>query len=159
MKFVVCNKETCNNEIMVEKSVWTGRTSLYINGKPMNKIGKNLFSYNDSEGKEKKVAFKGSEILGIELYMDGRTITILRKLNTFEIVLVFIPLILIIGGASGGVIGGVIAGVCAAIGMTITASFCRKIDNIILKLLFILGIYGIITLVYFLIAGLILEII
>lgn len=79
MKFVVCNKETCNNEIMVEKSVWTGRTSLYINGKPMNKIGKNLFSYNDSEGKEKKVAFKGSEILGIELYMDGRTITILRK--------------------------------------------------------------------------------
>ena len=28
---------------------------------------------------KKKVAFKGSEILGIELYMDGRTIAILRK--------------------------------------------------------------------------------
>jgi hypothetical protein len=138
MKFFICNQETGNNKILLEKSAWTGKSSLYINGKAMKKMVRNSFSFYDSEGKEKKVQLKGNEIFGIEMLMDGRSITILRKLNVFEIILSLIPVVLIF-------FGGAIGGACAAVGIMIIATFCRKMDNIIVKIIFSLGIYGLIT--------------
>lgn len=83
----------------------------------------------ENYGEEVEFTLKGNEILGMQLYFNNRSITILRKLNAFEIVLSVLPLAL-------AVIGGLIGGICAVAGMEVIISFCRKFENVFTKLLF-----------------------
>ena len=92
----------------------------------------------ENYGEEVEFTLKGNEILGMQLYFNNRSITILRKLNAFEIVLSVLPLAL-------AVIGGLIGGICAVAGMEVIISFCRKFENVFTKLLFSIAVYLIFT--------------
>lgn len=81
MKYKVCCEEINNKEVIIERGVWTGKTSLYINNKKLKGISKNKFAYKEDEDKEVEFIIKGNEFSGIELYVNNRPITILRRLN------------------------------------------------------------------------------
>lgn len=148
MKFSVRNKETNFNGIVIDKSVWSGKSIIYINGQLAKNIGRNTFTYNDSEGNHMDMTLKGNELTGLKLIINDRVVTIIRKLNILEMVLSLIPLALV-------VIGGAIGGACGGAGVVIIASTCRKFKNIFIKILFSLGVYVIIAATWFLLRELI----
>ena len=86
----------------------------------------------------------------MQLYFNDRSITILRKLNAFEIVLSVLPLAL-------AVIGGLIGGICAVAGMVVIISFCRKFENVFTKLLLSIAVYLIVTGLWYVLATLLLP--
>lgn len=141
MKFSVCSEETNNKMVLLERSIWTGKSNLYIDNVKLKNVKRNKFVYRDSGNNQIEVTLKGNEITGFEFTMNNKTIALLRKLNVFEMFLTFIPIALV-------VVGGAIGGLCAALGMIIIAINCRNFKNNILKLVFAIGIYGAITAVW-----------
>lgn len=142
MKYTVSNELTNNKELEFERSVWTGRTALKLNGRPFTKIGKNLFNISIDEEKSLDVFVKGNEITGLELQMKGKTVTLLRKLNIFEIILTFIPIYLVF-------IGGAIGGACCGLAIATNALLVRKVNNIFVKILLTLGIAALATVIWY----------
>lgn len=136
MIYIVCNEKTNYNEIILERSFF--KSNLYINYEKAISLEKNRFLYKENDGEEVEFTLKGNKILGMQLYFNDRSITILRKLNAFEIVLSVLPLAL-------AVIGGLIGGICAVVGMEVIISFCRKFENVFTKLLFSIAVYLIFT--------------
>lgn len=153
MKFYLNNEQTDNMDILLERSIWTGKTTLKVNGRELQRIKRNIFSYKDKDGNEMDARVKGNEIIGFELFLGDRQITILRKLNIFELILVFIPIALIILG------GGAIGGACAALGMIAIATFCRNIKNIFGKIAFALLVYVGVFLTWYFLASVVLSIV
>ena len=127
------------------RNIWTGRMTLSINSKPMEKIKRNVFAFYDDKGKRTEVVVKGNELIGIQLIMTFEEITVLRKLNALEMILSIIPLFLIfVGGAVGGLFG--------ALGAFTNAMLCRNIKNVFLKIVFALCITIIVTAIWLVIA-------
>jgi hypothetical protein len=132
------------------RNIWTGRTMISIDGKPMEKIKRNVFVFTDSEGKRTEVVIKGNELTGIQMSMPYETITVLRKLNALEIILTVIPFFLVfIGGAIGGVLG--------ALAAFTNAMLCRSIKNVLIKIVFALFVTAIATVLWLTIGSFLLE--
>jgi hypothetical protein len=148
MIYRVCNEETNNKEIVLERTA--SKTNLYVDNKKAISLGKNRFLHKENDGEEVEFTLKGNEILGMQLYFNDRSITILRKLNAFEIVLSVLPLAL-------AVIGGLIGGICGGLGMVVIISFCRKFENVFTKLLLSIAVYLIVTGLWYVLATLLLP--
>ena len=140
MIYIVCNEKTNYNEIILERSFF--KSNLYINYEKAISLEKNRFLYKENDGEEVEFTLKGNKILGMQLYFNDCSVTILKKINAFEIVLSALPLALaVIGGFNGGIYGelqtALINGIiCAVAGMEVMISFCRKFENVFTKLLF-----------------------
>lgn len=112
------------NLITYTENFWTGKKTISINGKELLKIDKKRYKYED-----KYYTVKGNYFTGVEMSDGVESITLIRKLTTLEMILCFIPLVVIVtGGAIGGLCGGA---ACA-----FNAIFIRKTDKTIVKILY-----------------------
>lgn len=112
------------NLITYTENFWTGKKTISINGKELLKIDKKRYKYED-----KYYTVKGNYFTGVEMSDGVESITLIRKLTTLEMILCFIPLVVIVtGGAIGGLCGGA---ACA-----FNAAFLRKTDNVGMKVLY-----------------------
>lgn len=152
MKYSVCCEETNNKMIIIERSVWTGKSNLYVNNTKLTSIGKNVFLHRENDDTEVEYILKGNEFSGIVLYINNQPITVLRKLNALELILTLIPIVLL---GIGGAIGGALAG----LGMVVIALSVRKFDKVITKILFSIVIYLIISITWYILASAVLGII
>ena len=128
-------------KIVLNESAWTGKKDILINGQPLVKIGKNIYSYTEYD-KTYQVYVKGSFLTGLSLIIDGKNIELTKKPAWYEFILAWFPLafILIWGNIPSlieifpvisGAIGGLITGVFAIISML----GMKSTKNILFKLL------------------------
>lgn len=116
-----------NNTFEYEESFWTGKKKIRVNGHELNHPSKKEFIIN-----QQTYILKGNIIFGAKLTGPAEII-IVPKLKPWEYIFVILPLILVlIGGAIGAVIG-MLAAILIAVNL-------RKIKNVLLKILFSLGV-------------------
>lgn len=146
-------KETINHEIYgyitYEESFWTGKCTMQLDGKPMDKIAKKTFFMTKEDGSAVNISVNGSFISGVKLNVNGEEIQIVPAIKWYEIVLslpIFI-LILVWGGSValcnivpvvGGAIGGAISGALTVVNLIVV----KKIKNVWLKILVSIGMMG-----------------
>lgn len=110
MKHKVILTELDGLELEVDKSMWTGRTKVFINGSELSRQeqGK-YYEIMSNDGTVRKLKIKGASFDGVpKVYIDDREIQMARKLSTLEYIVSAIPMILlIVGGALGGVFGAI----------------------------------------------------
>ena len=132
-------------QIVYEESAWTGRKSIYVNGKPLSKITKNTYFLSDGEMKANFVV-QGNYLKGSKLLIEGREIQVTPPVKWYEVALsVFIfalvlvwgntPLALYVLPVVGGAIGGLISGAF----MILNLFIIKQVKNIGLKILISLG--------------------
>ena len=127
--------------ITYSESFWTGKKVITINGETLQKIDRKTYKHGD-----KYCTLKGNYITGVELIDSDQHISLVRKLTFFEIILCFLPLVILIqGGAIGGFCGGVAA--------TLNAVYMRKNDKIIMKILYSIVATAVAFLCYIIIGG------
>ena len=133
-------------EITYEESFWTGKKTLYFNGQELTKTARNVFQTSEGE----TVTLTGNFFSGLKANIGTESVQLTAACKWYEYVLSALPLVLIlIWGNSvalcnifpvvGGAIGGLIGGVFLALNMLI----CRKINNVILKVLICIATTGI----------------
>lgn len=149
-------------EIMYEESIWTGKKSIYINGKLLEKLNKTTFLMKDGEEKT-HVFLKGNLLTGITIRIDQREIVVSRQPKWYEIALAILPFVInIVWGNNvvlfsiipivGGAIGG---GICGAMSL-MSMLLMKKANEIWKKLLIGIGMLAGSFLICFAIAMLIL---
>ena len=127
-------KSELGNEYTYYENFWTGKKELKVNDIPLTKIGKKNF-----QNGTKNYELKGNFLTGVNVVTDDESVAIIRKLEVYEYILVFLPLYIIGFGILGGAIGGGIAGALGAICAISIAVLIRKINNAFLKVLLSLG--------------------
>lgn len=152
MKYIIQNENTLNQLVEIDRSVWTGKINVTVDGKMASKISKKEFSYENVEGELKYITLKGSEFSKMEVTIDTYTHTLVRKLKVYEFILAFLPVFLI---AIGGAIGGFLAGV-AIISLLM---LMRSLKNVFLKVLVSLVFTAAAFFIWFIIASMILSLI
>lgn len=151
MRVIVCNEKTHDKEVVFKKNFWSGKLQLYYDGKPMSKIRRNRYTYEEN-GESNEVTVYGNEFKGIYLLFPQGGVTILRSLNSLEIILSVIPLILVF---FGGAVGGAIGGLAAAILLLVMRKFKNPVPKIVLSIL----VSGVAIVLWYIIASVILEMI
>ena len=136
--------ETYGN-ITYEESNFSGKRSIYINGKQMHKVDKTTYEIK-IEDNLVKVYIEGNSLKGAKLIVDKESYELFPKTIWYEYILTFLPFILIlVWGNSvelcsivpviGGAIGGAISGVLSYVSLTVM----RKYTNPLIKILVGLG--------------------
>ena len=127
--------------ITYSENFWTGKKTISVNGEKLEKIDKITYKYNGYY-----CTLKGNSIQGVNFTIDSQTVTLVRKLTILEMILCFLPLIILIqGGAIGGLCGGA---ACA-----FNTVFMRKTDKIIVKILYSIISTAVAFLCYIIIGG------
>ncbi len=124
MEIIVQNSS--GNSFFVSENIWSGRISITVDGKLSRKIRRNHYQYAD-DANTFQIEKKGNSLLGMQLLVNGEEIEVVRKLNTLEIILSCLPLILVL-------IGGFIGGALGVITAIINAFMMRKFNNVIIKI-------------------------
>lgn len=146
MKKIFQSDETNNRKIELVRSIWTGSTSIFVDGKQARKINKTQFILEEPGQESLYIYLYGNEFKGMELVIDGKTITVLRKLKVYEYILSVLPLYMV-------VIGGAIGGALAGAAVVILLSFMRFMDNIFIKLIVSIAVSGLVYYLWYLIAS------
>ena len=133
--------------ITYSESFWTEKKNIYINGQELQKIDKKTYKYED-----KRCTVKGSYITGVELLIGVQSVTLVRKLTVFEIIMCFLPFLLV-------VTGGAIGGLCGGAAWAFNAVFIRKSDKIIVKILYSVLSTVVAFICYLIISGIFLRLI
>lgn len=131
--------------ISYDENIWTGKKTVSINGKPLEKAGKNMF-YMSSEGEKSYVILKGNIFTGITLEINGRDIVVSKKPEWYEFTLAVLTFVicLVWGNTTalcsiipiaGGAIGGAISGAMAMVSLTLM----KKANEVWKKLLIGIG--------------------
>lgn len=128
MKVVIENQQTKNKPFTYEESFWTGKRTIYYDGKQLSKVKRNVYEYKNGE-ESQHFEIKGNQVIGVTVNMFGSSIEVLRKLTWLEILLSFLVLIppCVLFGAIGGLFGG-------ALGFT-NIMVIRQIDKLYLKII------------------------
>ncbi len=132
-------------EIVYDENAWTGRKSVTIDGKPLEKVGKNAFTMPDGTA----VTVKGNFLIGSKLLIGGDTVTLSPTIKWYEIVLSVLPFILIMVWGNvvslcaivpvvGGAIGGGISGLLSAVNLCVI----KLVKPVWLKVLISIGMLG-----------------
>lgn len=112
-----------DKSITYSESFWTGKKKISINGQELQKLDKKTYRYGET-----CYTVNGSYLTGVELSDGEKSVMLVRKLKTFEMILCFLPFLVILsGGATGGICGGIAA--------AFNAVNIRKTDNVLLKIL------------------------
>lgn len=115
-------------EITYEEGLWSGRKSVFVNGRELRKMDKKKFVFQEGENAI-LATLRGSALSGAALLVQGEEIWLYAKPAWYEWVLAVLPLVLnLIWGNSvqlcsiipvlGGAIGGALNGVAMIIIMT-----------------------------------------
>ncbi len=158
MKYTI---ENSRGTIIYSESFFLGRRSITINGKPMTKVNKRLFTSDDGRV---KISITGNLFTGEKLLINNiDEISVIPPCKWYEIVItVFTMAFLIIWGNSvtlvriiplvGGVVGGAISGLFSALGL----AFMRMVKHPAAKIGIGVGAFAVAFLCCFIIALIIL---
>lgn len=108
MKYRVKVPELGDRELTVQRSEWTGRTTVFVDGRELSKQKQGgHYEVEAQDGSIHKIRIKGAGFAGVpKVYVDEKQIEIARKLSAAENIAAAIPLLLVFfGGAIGGVFG------------------------------------------------------
>ena len=133
--------------ITYSENFWTGKKTISINGKELQKIDKKTYKYED-----KFYTVKGSYLTGVELIDGAQSVMLVRKLSTLETLLCFLPFLLVF---TGGAIGGLFGGAAYAF----NAIYIRKTDKTTVKILYSVLATVVAFICYLMISGLLLVLI
>ena len=132
-------------QIVYEESAWTGRKSIYVNGKPLSKIAKNTYFLSDGEMRTNFVV-QGNYLKGSQLLIEGREIQVTPPVKWYEVALsVFIFALVLVWGNTPlalnvlPVVGGAIGGLISGAFMILNLFIIKQVKNIGLKILISLG--------------------
>src|SRR5690606_13597730 len=145
MKFILKNEKTKQQTMIIERNVWTGKTSIIVDDIPAIKVAKLTYEYIDIDEKRIQVKIQGNDISGLEVVIDGEIIQLNKKLSKAELFFVFIPTVstlifmLIFGG--NAIIGG-LAGCIGFLFSFLTSTLIREVNNVFLKLMLSIAISG-----------------
>ena len=131
--------------IYYEEGFWTGKKTIKVNGKTLIKVRKNFYGDGDVEYR-----LKGNFYSGVELISPNKIYTIYEKLNVFEMLLSFIPLIMVIIGGAIGAVFGVLASFAVV-------SVIRSTKNIWVSILTSIAASGVAFVLWFVVATLLLA--
>lgn len=151
--------------IAYEENVWTGKKKIYVGGQVLNKETNKIYSAS-IKGQSIIANLNGNIFKGITLNVGNETFTISEKNTWYEIVLAFIPLLLVlIWGNSVAlcniipIVGGVIGGVVGAMFSLLSITYMNKAKKPLYKVLIGLGAIILTFVVCFLLALLFLSIV
>jgi len=146
MRFVLKNGATKDQTMIIDRNIWSGKTTVIVDDVPAIKVARLTYSYIDKDENRIQVKIQGNDIRGLEVNIDERYIVPLnKKLSGAELTLAFIPLIatlaslFVFGG--NGVIGG-IAGFMGFLFSYLTASLIRQANHVFLKIMLSIAISG-----------------
>lgn len=141
---VVINDETYGT-IVYNESAWTGRKSFSINGTPLTKTAKNVYSYTDGT-EQKSFTLQGNFLRGSKLLAGDKVIQLTPPVKWYEIAMsVVIFVLIIVWGNSVAlcsivpVVGGAIGGAISGVFMVFNLLIIKRIKNIWLKALVSIG--------------------
>ena len=124
-------------KIEYNENLWSGKPSLYINGKALPEISKKVFQYEDTQ-----ITVKGNSLTSIVLLINGEEFTVVEKTKWYE--MVFLVLMLSVGLVWGNsvalcnifpVVGGAIGGGLCALFAMLSLSISKSTENVSRKLL------------------------
>ena len=127
--------------ITYSESFWTGKKTITINGEVLQKIDRKTYKYAD-----RYYTVKGCYLTGVELIDTDHHISLVRKLTVFEMILCFLPLLILIQG-------GAIGGFCGGAALVFNAVCMIKTDKIIMKILYSIIVTAVAFLCYIIIGG------
>ncbi len=113
LDFVIYHPRIQNKKLLLRSSYWVG-PKLYADDQKLKPVSRTFFKKTktyrlaDSESANFEVKVKSRWMDAIpEVYIDNKKIEFAARLNVFEYILLWIPLLLVIvGGLIGGLIGG-----------------------------------------------------
>ena len=122
--------------IEVSKSFWTGKPTVWVNGKLAEKAGdlSRAFLIPIADGTVKKLEVDRGGIDYIpRVYIDGERIEIARKLKLYELIIGGVPILLLF-------LGGALGALCGVIGTITNYKVLRSEKSNTYKILSITGI-------------------
>jgi hypothetical protein len=96
------------SEIEIQRSLWTGRTLVFVDGDKVSKQKKGgYYEIKSEDGSIKKLKIKGAGFDGIpKVFIEDKEVVLARKLLWYEYLIAGFPLVLVFtGGAIGGLFG------------------------------------------------------
>lgn len=142
-------------EIVYEESPWTGKKSLSVNGKPLDKIDKNTFRLDTGE----YAVIKGSYLMGAKLTIGNETIRLSESVKWYEIAIAVLTfMISLVWGNSPTLVqifpmvGGAIGGALSCAGGLFSLVCMKKVKNPLVKILIGLGFFVLTVFVLYLVA-------
>lgn len=147
-------------EIVYEESSWTGKKSLSVNGKPLDKIDKNTFRLETGE----YAVIKGSYLRGATLTVGNETIRLSESVKWYEIAIAVLTfMISLVWGNSPTLVqifpmvGGAIGGALSGAGGLLSLICMKKVKKPLVKILIGLGFFALTVIVLYLVAVAILS--
>lgn len=113
-------------EIVYQENSWTGKKSLFVNGKELERVDKTTFVYEDGENKT-NIKIEGNFLKGASLKYGNEKIQFSPSIKWYEIalsvlivafvcvwsnVVACVQILPILGGGIGGAISGIFAIAC-----------------------------------------------
>lgn len=130
-----------------EESIWTGKKQIAINGKPLKKIDKKTFVYNNGSG-DIRVFITGNFLSGAKLLIGNKNVAVTAAAKWYEILCsVLIVAFVMIWGNSVvlcsiiPIIGGGIGGAISAMFAIFNLFLMKSTKNVLLKLLIFVGMF------------------
>jgi hypothetical protein len=108
LKYKFTLDELGESEIEIQRSFWTGRTQVFVDGNEVRKQKPGgYYEIELSNGSIKKLKIKGSSFDGIpKVFLEDKEIVLARKLLWYEYLFAGFPFVLVFfGGAIGGLFG------------------------------------------------------
>ena len=129
-------------KIIYEENFWTGKKSIFINGKKLIKISKTSYKMCLENEESYYVTLEGNMFKGTRLRIKGKTVILSPATKWYEYVLAILPLALVlIWGSSPSlceivpVVGGAIGGAIGGIFMCLSIILMKETKNILFKIL------------------------
>ena len=153
-------------KIVYNENFWTGKKSVSINGKPLQKISKTTFKYVDDNNEESYVNLVGNIFKGVCLKFKDRHVVVSSATKWYEYVFAVLPfaLIMVWGNSAalcniipvvGGAIGGAISGLLGFSSVIVMKETKNVFVKILIGILFLAITFAVCTLIGYAIVGLI----
>lgn len=150
-------------EILYEENIWTGKVTLSVGEKKLEKIDKTTYAFS-REGEAVYVYLQGNTFSGVKLKAEEQAVEVTKGATWYEIVCSILMFVLLTTWGNnrvlcsilpivGGVIGGAINGMMAFLNLFVM----RKVQSPVVKICIWLGILAVNVLMDFAVALLIIR--
>lgn len=149
--------------LIYSESIWTGRKSLYVNGKQATKIKRRLFVISDANNNNIQYEIKGNLLTGVSVVSSIGEETILAKNKWYDWVMLVVAMAgIVFGSVFCGAIGGGLSAICCMLAayqnLSISRSNKKPVVKICLQFFYIILANAIWVGLWFLISMLILSV-
>lgn len=119
--------DSSGRTLEINENVWTGKVKIFLNDIEAFKVRRNQYSCKIGDD-HCIITKKGNSLTGLSVNIDGEEVEVIRKLNALELIVSFLPIVLVIlGGAIGGFFG--------ALAICLNLYLMRYIESIFVKII------------------------